>query len=154
MKEMEPIIIKKSIKKDLLTVLGSLVFVAIGVFIISTATDAKRIFFGWASIIFFGFGALFMIALDIKMLNKPFVIIKDDSVEYFTMKGYHKVSFPDVKYFYILKNEVIGFYSKMPANKLKTDLGGFPLKGMNITMREFLHLLTERLKAHGAEEIY
>lgn len=151
---MEPIIIKKSIKKDLITVLLSLVFVALGCFMVSVKDDTKTLFAGWAAIIVFGFGTLLVLTIDIKTFNKPYIVINDNHLSYFTINGYKDISYSDIKYFYFMKNEVIGFYSKKPTNKLKTDLGGFPLKEMNIPTRKLISILAQKLKEHGAEEIY
>lgn len=151
---MEEISIKKSIKKDLLTIVGCLAFVGMGILVINIGAGTKGMIAGWASIIFFGLCATLMIAVDITSYNKPVLVIGKEKISCHTFRGYKDVKFSDVKFFAIIDHSIIGLYSTMPKSKLQPGIGGINLKGMDISSRELESIVTDRLNECGAQEIF
>lgn len=151
---MKPIFIKKSIWKSVLTDLSSIAFVVMGYYMASSSDNIFTIIIGWLSIIFFGWGTVILIITDFKSFNKPAIIIEDHYISYFTLKGYIKIRFADVRFFSVIDNKTLAFYSEKPRSKLKPELGGVPVIGMQIPKRQLISMISDRLKAHGAVELF
>lgn len=151
---MKPIFIKKSIWKSFLTDLSSVAFVVIGYYMANSSDNIITIIIGWLGVIFFGLATVILIITDFKSFNEPVIIIEDHCISYFTLKGYIKIRFADVRFFSVIDNKTVAFYSEKPRNKFKPAMGGVPVSGMQVPKRQLISMITDRLKAYGAVELF
>ena len=165
---MEEIRVYQSIWRNAFTILVALVFAVLGVYLI---LNGKGGFLAWASTIFFGLGALFMLYALVreKITGKPYLVITDKAV---VMNGGGKdfeIPFADVDTFLmtgVFGNKMIGIqYTKEAEAKQTAEAssagravrkfnkfvsgvpGAIPASGLSIRPRVLLELLNERLEA-------
>lgn len=74
----EEFVIKTSVRKTIVYLIGCLMFVLVGVFIISTGDDLTRIIAGIAGIVFFGIG--FFVLLYQVLDRRPRIVIGEKGV--------------------------------------------------------------------------
>lgn len=165
---MEEIRVYQSIWRNAFTILVALGFAVLGVYLI---LNGKGGFLIWASIIFFGLGALFMLYALVRQMitHKPYLVISDKAV---VMNGGGKdfeIPFVDVDTFLmtgVFGNKMIGIrYTKEAEAKQTAEAscagravrkfnkfvsgvpGAIPASGLSIRPRVLLELLNERLEA-------
>ena len=108
---MEEIKIYHSVIKSFWLLLGGVLFVAFGVWVINMGYAEEYspkdqiffIFFGWLSIIFFGIGSLVYLyqILNEKIFKKPYITITDTCLEWNHKFGRKIIYFRDVESFSI-----------------------------------------------------
>ena len=165
---MDDIKVYGSVRKTLMTLLGCLVFVAMGVICLLEGVH----FVAWLCIAFFGAGALLMlfVLLRNRISGKPVLSVTDRSVIMHGIKDF-EISFADVDSFSLTKvmgeNWVAvkfrlqaeerkmadaGIVGKA-ARKLNTEVAGapeaIPADGLSISARQLCDLLSERLSAYA-----
>ena len=165
---MEEIRVYQSIWRNAFTILVALGFAVLGIDLI---LNGKGGFLIWASTIFFGIGALFMLYALVRQMitHKPYLVITDKAV---VMNGGGKdfeIPFADVDTFLmtgVFGNKMIGIrYTKeaeakqtaeassagRAVRKFNKFVSGVPgailASGLSIRPRVLLELLNERLEA-------
>ena len=165
---MEEIRVYQSIWRNAFTILVSLLFSVLGVYLI---LNGKGGFLVWASTIFFGLGALFMLYLLVreKITGKPYLVITDKAVVMNSGAKSYEIPFADVDTFLmtgVFGNKMIGIrYTKEAEAKQTAEAssagravrkfntfvsgvpGALPASGLSIRPLVLLELLNERLEA-------
>ena len=156
------LVIKNSIGKYLFYGVISLLFVAIGIFILSIENDLKSIVISWSCVIFFGFA--FLIFLWQIFDTRPRVVIDQIGV-YDRTLGVGIIEWEDIEHAYLnslMKNDFISLVLKNPEkylhklSKPKAKLAkynrtlGFEtininLSGVNIDSREVFDIFIKQL---------
>lgn len=91
---MNEFIVKTSLRKSIIYLLGCLLFVVVGIFILSIANDISGKIIGFASIIFFGFGFIFLLY---QVLNpRPRIIVDKNGITDRTL-GIGRINWEDIE---------------------------------------------------------
>lgn len=146
---MEPILLKKNLKKDLLLIAALLAFAACG-WLMATHSEGKEMTIGWVGMAICLLAAVAMALIDIKSYRHPQLIISDEGVSFYTLKGYKDVRFDEVKFYTIIDNTTMSFYGKRPKNMLSPSIGAFTIFNLSMPKDKLTELLCERLDKHGA----
>lgn len=145
---MEPIILKKNLKKDFLLIAALLAFAAGGWFLATHSEEKETI--SWVCTAICLLAAVVMALIDIKSYRHPQLIITNDGVSFYTLKGYKNVRFDEVKFYTIIDNTTMSFYDKRPKSMLSPGIGAFTIFNLNMPKDKLTELLCERLDKHGA----
>jgi len=162
------VFIYRSVWKNLLLLLVTLVFVVMGVFALQKHPDDLML---WLGISFFGIGGVFLLFLVLKerLMRTPFLTVTDKSVVMSTLKDW-EINFVDVERFFLIsmgRTKFIGIEYKPGVEHQKMDdattLGrwvrqfnvkasGFqesiPADGLTIKPQQLCDLLNERLQSY------
>lgn len=126
--------IYQSFWKNILVVVGCLIFVVIGCFMVQDVhcSFVKRIVGGWLGIIFFGGGGLGVLISTLynRIRHIPLLIIYEDKVEQYVprKRSYQTIKFVDVERFRLIKihsNKLIAVdYKNVPMmNRIEESSG-------------------------------
>lgn len=103
---MNEFIVKTSLRKSIIYLLGCLLFVVVGIFILSIANDISGKIIGFASIIFFGFGFIFLLY---QVLNpRPRIIVDKNGITDRTL-GIGRINWEDIEYAALNSTSSIAF---------------------------------------------
>lgn len=150
---MDNLIVKNSVSKNILYGVGSLIFVAGGIFMVTQAKDSKEVLWGWVCIVFFGFGAV--VFLKQTLTGKPRILINESGIFDRTL-GVGTIEWRDIENAYknsitvgINRSDFISLVLKDPQKYLQR---GSQIKAKIASLNNALGFETLNINLSGTDE--
>ena len=143
---MEEIKIYHSLWRMLLLILGSILFVLGGIYVLHMHKNVFHLVVGWSSIVFFGCGGIVLLwsFLKERLFDQPHLTINDEGISYRGMKTWHYK--PVVELQKMENASILGRLFRSMNICLINAQESISVVDISMKADELCHLLNQRLK--------